>query len=247
MIQFYATRSTPMRMGGMFTACSNQDHPLAQRFRAFIKTPEFPCVGAKSALAKGQMRIIVGRDLRSGWDDLRILPSLMDIAQDYARDPVPFQSLAVVFEEDAGLTEEQFERHLWQRVQSLTDKDAWLGQKSDPRVSADPDDPHFSLSFGGEAFFVVGLHPGASRPARRFERPALVFNLHDQFEQLRASGLYEKLRGTILDRDIKLAGDINPMLARHGTISEARQYSGRAVDNAWKCPMSQRKVPQNAV
>ncbi|MFN3818749.1 guanitoxin biosynthesis heme-dependent pre-guanitoxin N-hydroxylase GntA [Blastomonas sp.] len=230
----------------MFTPSSNQDHPLAQRFRAFIKTPQFPCVGAKSALAKGQMRIIVGRDLRSGWDDLRILPSLMDIAQDYARDPVPFQSLAVLFEEDAGLTEEQFERHLWQRVQSLTDKDAWLGQKPDPRVSADPDDPHFSLSFGGEAFFVVGLHPGASRPARRFERPALVFNLHDQFEQLRANGLYEKLRGTILDRDIKLAGDINPMLAVHGTMSEARQYSGRAVDNAWKCPMSQRKVPQNA-
>ncbi|MDM7957325.1 guanitoxin biosynthesis heme-dependent pre-guanitoxin N-hydroxylase GntA [Blastomonas sp.] len=231
----------------MFTPCNNQDHPLAQRFRAFIKNPEFPCVGAKSALAKGQMRIIVGRDLRSGWDDLRILPSLMNIAQDYARDPAPFQSLAVVFEEDAGLTEEQFEKHLWQRVQSLTDKDAWLGQKADPRVSADPDDPHFSLSFGGEAFFVVGLHPGASRPARRFERPALVFNLHDQFEQLRASGLYEKLRGTILDRDIKLAGDINPMLARHGTMSEARQYSGRAVDTAWKCPMHQRKVTENVL
>jgi FPC/CPF motif-containing protein YcgG len=234
-------------MGGMFTPCSNDDHPLAQRFRAFIKTPEFPCVGAKSALAKGQMRILVGRDLRSGWDDLRILPSLMDIAQDYARDPVPFQSLAVLFEEDAGLSEEQFEQHLWQRVQSLTDKDAWLGQQPDPRVSSDPDDPHFSLSFGGEAFFVVGLHPHASRPARRFERPALVFNLHDQFEQLRASGLYEKLRGTILDRDIKLAGDINPMLARHGTVSEARQYSGRAVDPQWKCPMHQRKVTENVL
>ena len=231
----------------MFTPCSNDDHPLAQRFRAFIKQPEFPCVGAKSALAKGQMRIVVGRDLRSGWDDLRILPSLMGIAQDYARDPVPFQSLAVLFEEDAGLSEEEFEQHLWQRVQSLTDKDAWLGQQPDPRVSSDPDDPHFSLSFGGEAFFVVGLHPHASRPARRFERPALVFNLHDQFEQLRESGLYEKLRGTILDRDIKLAGDVNPMLARHGTISEARQYSGRAVEPQWKCPMHQRKASENVL
>ncbi|MGQ2943717.1 MAG: guanitoxin biosynthesis heme-dependent pre-guanitoxin N-hydroxylase GntA [Blastomonas fulva] len=231
----------------MFIPCSNTDHPLAQRFRAFIKQPEFPCVGAKSALGKGQMRIIVGRDLRSGWDDLRILPSLMTIAQDYARDPVPFQSLAVLFEEDAGLNEEQFEEHLWQRVQSLTDKDAWLGQEADPRVSSDPDDPHFSLSFGGEAFFVVGLHPHASRPARRFERPALIFNLHDQFEQLRANGLYDKMRGTIIARDIALAGDANPMLAVHGTVSEARQYSGRQVDQSWKCPMSQRKVADHAL
>lgn len=246
MIRFFATPGRALRREGMFQKCNDQDHPLAQRFHAFIQDRSFPCVGAKSALGRGQMRTIVGRDLRSGWDDLRILPSLMAIAQDYARDPVPFQSLAVVFEEDAGLTEEEFERYLWKRVQSLTDKDAWLGQSPDPRVSSDPDDPHFSLSFGGEAFFVVGLHPRASRPARRFERPALVFNLHDQFEQLRASGVYEKLRGTILDRDIALAGDINPMLARHGTISEARQYSGRAVDKAWKCPMSQRKQQESA-
>ena len=245
-MQQSATRSAPLRRGGMLILSSDQDHPLAQRFRDFIKDPEFPCVGAKSALGKGRMRIIVGRDLRSGWDDLRILPSLMAIAQDYTRDPAPFQSLAVVFEQDAGLSEVQFEQHLWERVQSLTDKDAWLGQRPDPRVSSDPNDPHFSLSFGGEAFFVVGLHPHASRASRRFERPALVFNLDDQFEQLRANGIYDKLRGTIIARDIALAGDANPMLALHGTVSEARQYSGRAVDSAWKCPMSQRKVPENA-
>ena len=34
----------------------------------------------------------------------------------------------------------------------------------------------------GEAFFVVGQHPGASRTARRYTRPTLIFNLHDQFE-----------------------------------------------------------------
>ena len=40
----------------------------------------------------------------------------------------------------------------------------------------------------------------------------------------------------ILERDRELAGDINPMLARHGESSEARQYSGRAVDDGWTCP-----------
>lgn len=216
-------------------------HPLAQRFQAFVRDPEFPCVGAKSALGRGRMRFVIGRDLRSAWDDLRILPSLHDLAASYRADPVLFQSLIVLFEEDAGLDELGFETNLWARLQSLTDKDDWLGQQPDPRVSHSPDDPHFSLSFGGEAFFVVGLHPAASRPARRFDRPALVFNLHDQFERLRAEGSYEKLRGTIIERDVAIAGEPNPMLARHGASSEARQYSGRAVEADWVCPFSGRQ------
>jgi len=53
---------------------------------------------------------------------------------------------------------------------------------------------------------------------------------------LREQQRYEKLRASILDRDVALAGSINPMLARHGTVSEARQYSGRAVESDWRCP-----------
>lgn len=230
----------------MLKPVNEADHPLARRFQAFVQNPEFPCVGAKSALARDQMRFVIGRDIRSAWDDLRILPGLHALAASYRADPVLFQSLIVLFEEDAGLDELAFETDLWARLQSLSDKDDWLGQQPDPRVSHSPDDPHFSLSFGGEAFFVVGLHPGASRPARRFERPALVFNLHDQFERLRAEGKYEKLRGAIIERDIAIAGEPNPMLARHGSASEARQYSGRAVDEAWICPFSGRGKADHA-
>ena len=64
----------------------------------------------------------------------------------------------------------------------------------------------------------------------------MVFNLHDQFEKLRAGGRYERMRDAILERDRQLAGDINPMLARHGESSEARQYSGRMVGDDWECP-----------
>jgi FPC/CPF motif-containing protein YcgG len=135
-----------------------------------------------------------------------------------------------------ALDEAAFEQALWARLQSLADKDAWLGLPYDERVSPDPANPHFSLSFGGEAFFAVGLHPRASRPARRFERPVIVFNLHDQFERLRAEGKYETIRETILERDEQLAGTANPMLARHGESSEAVQYSGREVDEDWQCP-----------
>lgn len=224
----------------MYQPQSQNDHPLARAFIATIKDTAFPCVGAKSALAKGQMDIIVARDLRSAWDDLRILPMLGDTVRKYHQDRAIFRTLVVLFEGPADsathLSEEEFESHLWARAQSLSDKDAWLGHRPDPSVSADPDDPHFSLSFSGEAFFVVGLHPQASRPARRFEAPAMVFNLHDQFEVLRTQQRYDKLRTSILARDLELAGSMNPMLARHGESSEARQYSGRVVADSWKCP-----------
>lgn len=207
-----------------------------QELFARIADNAFPCVGAKSALARGTLKVLVGHAITSAWDDVRIHSELLEWARGWRDDPGALRSLAVVFEGPLDLNEAQFESLLWERLQSLADKDAWRGQPYDRRVSADPEDPHFSLSFGGEAFFVVGLHPGASRPARRFPRPTLVFNLHDQFEMLRAEGRYERMRERILDRDLALAGSHNPMLGRHGEASEARQYSGRLVDQEWKCP-----------
>jgi len=219
----------------------DDQHPLAELFRDFVRDRDFPCVGAKSAVGRGQMRFIVARDILSSWDDLRIYAALQAFAAAYREAPKLFQSFVVLFEQPARITEGQFEDALWTRVQSLADKDAWHGHDYDPRVSDDPESPHFSLSFGGEGFFVVGLHPCASRPARRFERPALVFNLHDQFERLRAQQRYEPLRQSILQRDVAIAGSTNPMLARHGEISEARQYSGRAVERGWNCPFTTRQ------
>ncbi len=224
----------------MYDTDDNRDDPLAHRFRSFITDRSFPCVGAKAALQRDGMRFIVARDFRSAWDDLRILPGLLDLAKSYRAEPELFQSLVVLFEKGAPRDERRFEQGLWTRLQSLSDKDEWLGQRADPRVSHDPDDPHFAMSFGGEAFFVVGLHPQASRPARRFDTPAMVFNLHDQFETLRAEGRYDKLRDSIMGRDKAMAGSTNPMLADHGSVSAARQYSGRAVEKNWRCPYSGR-------
>ncbi len=217
-------------------ADARRDHPVAEQFRAFVRDAAFPCVGAKSALGRGTLRIVVARDIRSAWDDLAILPAIHELVAAYRADPVPFQSLAVIFPETPPLDEAAFEHALWDRAQSLSDKDAWLGKRHDPRVSTDPDNPHFSLSFGEEGFFVVGLHPGASRPARRFAAATMVFNLHDQFERLREAGRFGQLRDKIMERDAALAGSTNPMLADHGEVSAARQYSGRAVGADWHCP-----------
>ena len=208
---------------------------------ALISQPQFPCVGAKSALARDNLKVIAGHRLDSNWDDLEIHRELLDWAREYRDSTEGLRSLAVIFDGPLDLSETEFENLLWARIQSLADKDAWLGQDYDSRVSSDPGDPHFSLSFGGEAFFVIGLHPNASRPARRFAFPMLVFNLHDQCERLREQGNYEKMRNTILARDVKLAGDINPMLSKYGQASEARQYSGRQVGEDWQCPFQDRR------
>ena len=83
-------------------------------------------------------------------------------------------------------------------------------------VSREPESPDFSFSVGGIAYFVVGLHPGASRAARRFCRPALVFNPHEQFERLRSDGRYYAMQSIIREREIARHGSINPMLSDFG-------------------------------
>lgn len=241
------TRLRASRCAVVLNPSDDRAHPLATQFCDFVGRADFPCLGAKAAMNRGGIRFVVGRDFRSAWDDLRILPSLHAIGRDYRADPVPFQSLVVMWADGAPDSENEFERRLWDRLQSLTDKDDWLGQKPDPRVAHDPDDPHFAMSFGGEAFFVVGLHPKASRPARRLLVPGMVFNLHDQFERLRAEGRFARMRDTIVARDTKIAGAPNPMLADHGKVSAARQYSGRMVSEDWRCPFSGRKAEAQVV
>ncbi len=204
-------------------------------FAAFVGAAPFPCLGAKASRTRGQLLVVQARDLCRADDDLAITEHLQALSE--PADGPSFISVAVLFPTSPMLDEPAFERALWERLAAIHAIDrrryGW-----DPRVSDDPASPRFSMSVGGKAFYVVGLHPAASRPARRFQCPVLVFNLHSQFEQLRADGRYDKLREAILRRDVAYAGSPNPMLAAHGRSSEARQYSGRQVDADWVCPLA---------
>lgn len=209
-----------------------------------IADPGFPCVGAKSALAQDRIQTVTAHDLRSDQDDLQLLRQVHEFAAQAAPDAL-FTSLALLFPATPRLDEPAFEASLWSRLQALHALDRrqfdW-----DPSVSSDPASADFSMSLGGRAFYVVGLHPGASRRARQFPCAALVLNLHSQFERLREDGRYDKLREAIGARELAYDGSRNPMLAQHGTASEARQYSGRELDAQWRCPFAPLPGPRRA-
>jgi FPC/CPF motif-containing protein YcgG len=80
------------------------------------------------------------------------------------------------------------------------------------------------------------MHANSSRDARRFPWPTLIFNPHEQFERLRSDGKWKHMQETIRQRDVQLQGSINPMLSDFGEQSEARQYSGRPVEEDWRAP-----------
>lgn len=211
---------------------------LVRVFEAFIGRAEFPCLGAKAAQARRNITFLTAGSLASSTSDSIIVHAL----QDFATTSPPtrlFVSFVALFPDTPALCEERFEAFLWERLQAIHELDA-ARYPWDPGVSSDPDSPAFSLSVGSRAFYVVGLFPGACRPARRFECAALVFNLHSQFERLREQGRYERLRSAIAERDLASSGSRNPMLADHGAVSEARQYSGRFVSRGWRCPFAPR-------
>lgn len=213
---------------------------LQQDFFSFLEASGFPCVGAKSALATGMIATLQARDLSSAWDDLNIHRRLCTFGEEVkAAGGKGFRSFAVLFDAPRKLSETEFERAMWIRLQSLRDKDRWLSYRGDPRVSHDPASPEFAFSIGGEGYFVVGMHPGSSRRSRRTPMPVLVFNPFSQFEQLREDGRYDRMSEVVRRRDEVACGSPNPMLQHHGEDSAAKQFSGRAVDDRWVCPLDQ--------
>ena len=202
-------------------------------FQRFVRDGAHPCAMAKSVLAQGNIEFGEFAGLGTDHAAEATCRALYDSLQ--RRPDVGYWSFVALFPHDAVANEEAFEAGLWSHLQRMHDYDVRT-HEWDPAVSSDPGDAEFSFSVGGRAWYVIGLHPQASRLARRLDEVALVFNPHGQFDDLRARGKYASVRNLIRQRDQRLQGSINPMLADHGTASEARQYSGREVPADWRCP-----------
>jgi FPC/CPF motif-containing protein YcgG len=211
---------------------------VRDNFMAFVAHRDYPCLGARSALRRGGIRVVVYGAM--GTEDTTAALAA-DLGAFALETPTSsrFVAFAAVFVEPAPVSEAEFEARLWHQLTRLAGADD--SPSPADGVNDDPEDPHFAFSFARTAFFVIGLHAESSRLARRFGWPALVFNPHAQFRRLRAEQRFEGLRRAIRARDVALQGDINPNLADMGERSEARQYSGRATDNAWRCPFHRKR------
>lgn len=211
-----------------------------EAFHAFVDHPSFSCLAGKGVANGGGCVLrtygVMGSQ-RSARAVARDLGAYVDALPEGGTSLTAF---VAVFAAAGAADEESFERDLWTQLQGMHDRDVLAGVHA-PGTSGDPADPTYAFTFRGEAMFVVGIHPHASRLARRFRWPALVFNPHRQFERLREMNRFERLRGIVREREVALQGSLNPNLADFGEQSEARQYSGRQVEKEWKCPFHHEK------
>jgi hypothetical protein len=202
-------------------------------FKDFIIKQKHPCVMANAVFQMENYNLKVYDNLLSDQNTKPILCDIASYIENYDFDSNNFESLIICFKDNNFKTEIEFEKALWNFLQRLHNNDdvPW-----DSNVSDDPNDPDFSFSIKGKAFYIVGMHPNSSRMARQAPYCTIVFNLHWQFERLREMGTYQEVKKRIRRRDEALQGSINPVLQDFGQDTETKQYSGRKVERNWKCP-----------
>ena len=222
---------------------SNQE--IQQQYLEYINKKEFACVAAKAALGRHQIQTYVAHNIMCPADDSAILEFIYKFIDTYRASTELYHSATVIFKGPIDIPEEQFDAMMWKRLQALSDMDA-KNYSYDERVQADPSSNDFSFSLKQEAFFIIGLHSNTNRLTRQFNYPTLVFNPHAQFEQLKQTSKYSNLQSVVRKRDIAVSGSINPMLQDFGNASEVYQYSGRAYDNKWECPLKIHHAKHNS-
>ncbi len=221
------------------TAAAGFDELRLGQFVSLIRNPAFPCVGAKSAIGRGTYRIglhdAMGTASATGtlYEHLRRFVAEQDSERGTL--PPPFTTYAAIF--DGPFIGSEVEAHnlIWTQLQMLRDIDS-VSNPYALDASSEVENPNFAMSVCRRAFFVVGLNPCASRWSRRFAYPALVFNAHFQFQELRKRNIFGKIQLEIRNRDVRLQKSLNPNLSDHGTVSEALQYSGMPVSDIRRCP-----------
>ena len=204
-----------------------------------INEQSYPCIMAKKVSMLDNIYYLEGNDLQDLTTNIikKTLSKLYFQIDEISKSKNEYHSIIIEFKKTQIESEVQFEKLLWDYLQALHDEDA-KSYSWNNTVDKDPNSNFFSFSLKEESFYIIGIHPKSSRPARRSKYPAIVFNRHSQFEQLRKKGVFKSVRDTIRKRDTFYSGNLNPMVEDFGERSETSQYSGRKVDQEiWVCPL----------
>ena len=222
-------RTSPQRL------VTQHDRTAFDRLQAHVSDVNYPCVMARSVFNREAFRMSTYGRLGVPGNAEMLCHDLYEFSAEFPEPVTGAVSFLACFDGPCAADEVSFERQLWLQLQGLHQVDKrYCDWSAD--VDSNPASANFSFSVAGRGFFVIGMHPGASRLSRRTPMPVIVFNLHEQFVELRATGKFEGIRDTVRSRDQQLQGSANPMAVDFGERSEAAQYSGRAVGAEWKCP-----------
>jgi uncharacterized protein len=200
-------------------------------FRNLILSRDFPCLGAASAVRRGDYHLDFYPALGTDAAVRECIRGLHQLIECFPLPECPVAVLVAVFEGPLRIDESEFEHLLWKQLYGIR-----LGSPgSATSVESCPagreiEDPGFD--FDNRDFFIVGMHPGASRVSRRFEWPTLVFNALTHSEKLRNEQHYDLMTNRIRARDLRPQGTLNPNL----DLLRTAQFSGRQVDRNWICP-----------
>ena len=202
--------------------------------KKFVLKHDFPCIMAQKVARKRRIVTHQTEDLSLN-SVPEILRQMNGFISCFRSEPSKLASFILICKDPRCTTFEDFESMFWPFLRDMNSLDKKQFDH-DPRVKSDPADPKFSFSIGGEAFFIIALHPLSPRRARRFPYPAIVFNAHVQFENLRKKGIFTKIRNVIRRRDRQIQSE-NPMLKDFGNKSEIFQYLGRVYSDSDPLPL----------
>lgn len=204
---------------------------IHDQFRALLLSEAYPCLGGRSAVRTDCYRLGVYPELGTETAVRDCAFGLWTMLADWPRDSHSVAVLVAVFDGPAISDELDFERALWRQLNAMHRLDAARSgfTETSPITLNEDDDGFF---FGDRTFFIVGLNPAASRWARRFGWPTLIFNSLTHDTVLRSRGQYERMQRIIRRRDTRLQGAPNPSV----DLPQMAQFSGRPVSQDWQCP-----------
>src|SRR5690606_14456261 len=163
-----------------------------ETFRDFILQENYPCIGAQASVNSNNFCMGVFDSMLDYSSAEGLAFGLYEYILRTKQKNTHFLSYIAVFKNDSFKSELDFEDSLWLLFSKLHNVNKRYFNWS-PEVSSNPEDPDFSYSFGGEAFFAVGMHPESKRLARKFPYPAIAFNLHSQFEELKSKNRFGEI------------------------------------------------------
>jgi len=213
------------------------EEDINDEIRSFILRKNYPCVAAIQSVVRHDY--VIGTYGQFGTDTHwhRLRTDLLNFLELQRSTQSRYMSFWAVFATQTPDNELDFENKLWRELSFLSSEEERAVDWGNIN-SSDTNDPSFCFSLNGVKLFVVGLHPESSRFARRFSRPAMVFNAFSQFEVFEEEGTYAAMVKIIRQNDLKFQGSINPMVLAHGDAWESIQYSGRENPESWKCPFN---------